>query len=118
VLAAAARIGRRELVAPLHLLTAADSRATGPTTWSPWTAALVGTLASRLDEALSPDVDGAGIAARGELVRATALARMQPATPFERSFIARAPLHESRPSSGGKDTAREKPPAARNPGVQ
>ena len=65
ILAAAARIGDRRLVAPLHLLTAADSRATGPSTWSAWTAALVGTLVSRLDAALSDEVDGAGIASHG-----------------------------------------------------
>ena len=47
VLQAAARVGRRELLAPLHLLTAADSLATGPATWSAWKAALVGTLVAR-----------------------------------------------------------------------
>ena len=51
-------------------LTAADSLATGRATWSPWTAALVGGLVSRLDAALSDDVDGAGLATRGEAVRA------------------------------------------------
>ena len=44
VLAARRAIGTPRLLAPLHLLTAADSRATGPATWSAWTAALVGTL--------------------------------------------------------------------------
>ena len=47
-------IGRRELVAPLHLLTVADSLATGPGAWGPWHDALVGTLVSRLDAALDP----------------------------------------------------------------
>lgn len=74
VLSTAMRIGRRELVAPLHLLTVADSRATGPEAWGPWQEALVGTLVTRLDAALSPDVDGAGLAARAEGVRAEALA--------------------------------------------
>ena len=60
ILRCAATVGRRELLAPLHLLTAADSIATGPATWTPWTDALVGTLVSRLDAALSPTVDGAG----------------------------------------------------------
>ena len=94
VLAAAARIGRRELLAPLHLLTAADSRATGPSSWTPWTAALVGTLVSRLDAALSPEVDGAGIASRGETVRAESLAMMSSAgtTAHEREFVEHATL--------------------------
>jgi [protein-PII] uridylyltransferase len=94
VLAAAARIGNRDLLAPLHLLTAADSRATGPSTWSPWTATLVGALVSRLDAALSDEVDGAGIAARGTSVRVEALARMSAAgtAPSELGFVNRAPL--------------------------
>ena len=87
VLAAAARVGRRDLLAPLHLLTAADSRATGPSTWSPWTAALVGTLVSRLDAALSDAVGAAGIASRGETVRADALSRMDLASDPERAFV-------------------------------
>jgi len=73
VLRTAARIGRRELVAPLHVLTAADSLATGPEAWGPWQQALVGTLVTRLDAALSPDVDGAGMATRAEAVRSQAL---------------------------------------------
>lgn len=73
VLQAASRIGRRELVAPLHILTIADSIATGPESWGPWQAALVGSLVARLDAALSPEVDGAGMATRGESVRREAL---------------------------------------------
>jgi len=94
VLAAASRIGRRDLLAPLHLLTAADSSATGPCTWSIWTATLVGTLVSRLDAALSDEVGGAGIAARAETVRADSLARMieAGASEPERSFVAHASL--------------------------
>lgn len=93
VLRCAARVQRRELLAPLHLLTAADSRATGPATWSAWTAALVGTLVSRVDAALSSDVDGAGVASRGETVRAEVLGCMSEATrPAERAFVASAPL--------------------------
>ena len=48
-------LGDRELVAPLHVLSVADSRATGPGAWTAWHAALVGTLVSRLDTALSSD---------------------------------------------------------------
>lgn len=94
VLATAARLGRRELIAPLHLLTAADSQATGPSTWSPWSAALVGTLVSRLDSALSDEVDGAGIASRGEAVRAESLELLAAAgaSAPERAFVAGAHL--------------------------
>jgi len=94
VLSAAARIGRRDLIAPLHLLTAADSRATGPSTWTPWTAALVGVLVARLDSALSEEVDGAGIAARGEAVRTGALELLGDgaATRAERRFVENAHL--------------------------
>ncbi len=94
VLAAAARIGDRELLGPLHLLTAADSRATGPSTWNSWSAALVGALVSRLDAALSDEVDGAGIATRGAAVRSQTLARMTAAgaSRAEQSFVAHAPL--------------------------
>jgi [protein-PII] uridylyltransferase len=94
ILAAAARIGDRRLLAPLHLLTAADSRATGPSTWSAWTATLVGALVSRLDAALSDEVDGAGIASHGAAVRDETLARMAAAgaSATERAFVASAPL--------------------------
>ncbi len=92
VLRCAARIGRAELLPPLHLLIAADSLATGPATWTPWTAALVGTLVSRLDAALAADVDGAGLAVRGEAVRAEALASLGDARGGEREFVSRAPL--------------------------
>lgn len=92
VLSAAARIGRRDLLAPLHRLTAVDSLATGPATWTPWTEALVGGLVARLDAALSEEVDGAGIASRGERVRAEALAACAPDHDAERAFIESAPL--------------------------
>jgi len=92
VLSAAARIGRRELLAPLHLLTAADSIATGPSTWTPWTEALVGALVTRLDAALSDEVDGAGIASRGEATRQAALAMLPSETDAERAFVESAPL--------------------------
>lgn len=92
ILRCAARIGRRDLVAPLHLLTAADSRATGPATWTPWMSRMLGTLVARVDSALSPDVDGAGVAAHGEMVRASALAGMRHSLDSERAFVEAAPL--------------------------
>lgn len=92
ILRCAARIGRRELVAPLHLLTVADSRATGPSTWTPWMSTLVGTLVSRLDAALSPDVDGAGLATQGERVRAETLTLLTKSRDSERAFVEAAPL--------------------------
>lgn len=92
VLRCAARIGRRELLAPLHVLTAVDSMATGPATWSAWTATLVGSLVSRLDAALSDDVDGAGLATRGEASRAAALTVMPVANDSERAFVETASL--------------------------
>jgi len=92
ILLVAARIQRRGLLAPLHLLTAADSLATGPATWSPWTATLVGTLVSRLNAALSDDVDGAGLATRGESVRAAVLAAVPTEADAQRRFVRDAPL--------------------------
>ncbi len=93
ILRCAARVGRTELLAPLHLLTAADSRATGPATWTPWTAALVGTLVARVDAALSESVDGAGLASRGQAVRdATLEAMSATGSADERAFVAQAPL--------------------------
>ncbi|NTW28590.1 MAG: HD domain-containing protein [Coriobacteriia bacterium] len=92
VLSAAARIGRRGLLAPLHLLTAADSLATGPATWSAWKASLVGKLVTRLDAALSAEIDGAGLAIRGEAVRGEALAALAVDDTLERAFISEAPL--------------------------
>ncbi|MBA4370389.1 MAG: hypothetical protein C0418_02285 [Coriobacteriaceae bacterium] len=90
VLAVAARVGERDLLPALHVLTAADSLATGPPAWTPWHAALVGTLVARLDAALSDSVEGAGIAVRGEKARSEALARIE--APGARSFLEAAPL--------------------------
>jgi [protein-PII] uridylyltransferase len=42
------RIGDRATLAALHLLAAADGRATGPVAWSSWTASLVGTLVTKV----------------------------------------------------------------------
>lgn len=92
ILHCAARIGRRGLVAPLHLLSAADSLATGPATWSPWVATLVATLVARVDSALTDSVDGAGIATRGEAVRADTLTTLAPDADGERAFVSQAPL--------------------------
>jgi len=72
LLRAASRIGREDLVAPLLALAEADSRATGPGSWTPWHAALLGELADRLGAALSEDVEGSGLAERAEGVRAEA----------------------------------------------
>ena len=92
ILSAAGLIGRRELIAPLHLLTAADSIATGPATWTAWMSTLVSALVARLDTALSDEVDGAGIASRATTVRAQAL-DLTPATlDAQRAFIEVAPL--------------------------
>ncbi len=92
VLAAAALVGDGSLLAPLHLLTAADTMATGPTMWTPWLDSLFGTLVARLDLALSPDVDGAGIAARASAVRDATLSALSPQLVAERRFVASAPL--------------------------
>ena len=72
ILAAAARVQERRLVAPLYLLTLVDSLATGPDAWTPWRAALVGDLASKVDAALA-DTDGASLTARAQSVRDAAL---------------------------------------------
>ncbi len=72
ILRVASTVRSRHLLPSLHLLTAADASATSPSAWSPWYASLVGTLVTRLDAALSDEVDGAGIAETGERVRAEA----------------------------------------------
>lgn len=94
VLSPAARLGRRELVAPLYALTEADLRATGPEVWTSWRAALLGDFAARLEDALSPDVDGAGIVAAAEATRAAALrsAASAGASRAVLSFAEHAPL--------------------------
>lgn len=48
----AAEVGDRETLACLHLLAAADGRATGPNAWTTWTAALVEQLAVAVRAAL------------------------------------------------------------------
>ncbi len=93
VLSIAERIGRRSLLPSLHVLTVADALSTGPAAWSSWQEALIGTLVSRVDAALSPEVDGAGLAKRGEEIRAGALTALTDGTPSEAGdFIEGAPL--------------------------
>jgi [protein-PII] uridylyltransferase len=96
VLRIAAKVPRDGLLAALYLLTKADSIATGPGTWSPWHAALVGELADRLTAALSTSVAGAGIAGQADSVREQALRALaagpEGSTPGPRDFIALAPL--------------------------
>ncbi len=92
VLRAAARIGRRDLVSPLHVLTVVDSMATGPSAWGPWQASLVGALVARIDAALSPEVDGAGLASRGEAVREEALSALDESRVALRRFVSSASL--------------------------
>ncbi len=93
ILQVARKVGRRELLAPLHILAVADSLATGPNAWGAWQEALVGTLVSRVDAALSPEVDGAGIVRSAEGVRAGTLAIL-PADADQAAldFVARAPV--------------------------
>jgi len=73
VLETAARIRDARLVAPLYQLSVADMRATGPDVWTPWRTARMGDLAAKLERALSPDVDGAGIVASAEATRVEAI---------------------------------------------
>ncbi|MDO8950118.1 MAG: hypothetical protein Q7V61_06325 [Actinomycetota bacterium] len=74
VLRTAARIGSRELVGQLYVLTAADSLATGPGMWDAWHASLVRTLVSRLDAAFADEIDGAGMLSSAGDVRRDAIA--------------------------------------------
>lgn len=94
ILRTAASIARRDLVAPLHLLTAADSLATGPANWSPWTAALVATLVTRLDAALSRDGGGPVLARRAIATRNAAVALWSAGSKdgAEATFIESAPI--------------------------
>ncbi|MHB1136098.1 MAG: [protein-PII] uridylyltransferase family protein [Coriobacteriia bacterium] len=94
VLAAAARIGDPALINPLFALTAADMRATGPDVWTPWRATLVAELANKLGDALSPDVDGAGIVRDAEATREAArtAALSRGASRAVLAFLEHAPL--------------------------
>lgn len=94
VLSTAARIGDRRLCGPLFELCAADMQATGPGVWTPWRASLVAELARKLEVALAPESDGAGIVAAARETRAVALRDAAsvgaPRTVIE--FISDAPL--------------------------
>jgi [protein-PII] uridylyltransferase len=57
--ALAAEVGDASTLACLHLLAAADGRATGPTAWSAWTGSLVQTLITKVDAVLD-EQDGNG----------------------------------------------------------
>jgi len=74
ILLTAARLGSRDLLGQLYVLTLADSLATGPGMWDAWHASLVRTLVSRLDAALCDGTDGAGLVASAEATRAASLA--------------------------------------------
>ena len=59
----AAQVGSRDMLASLHLLAAADGRATGPSAWTPWKAALVASLVTKVAavlESTNPDEVGDG----------------------------------------------------------
>jgi len=73
VLRTAARVGSRDLLGQLYVLTVADSLATGPGMWDTWHASLVRTLVSRIDAALGHETDGAGLVALAETTREAAL---------------------------------------------
>jgi [protein-PII] uridylyltransferase len=45
-------VGDRAMLATLHLLAAADGRATGPSAWTDWTAQLVATLVTKVGAVL------------------------------------------------------------------
>lgn len=94
VLAAAARLGDPHLIAPLYALTEADMRSTGPEVWTSWRAAVLGDFAAKLEDALSPDVNGAGIVAAAEATRSAALraASSVGASRAVLSFVEHAPL--------------------------
>jgi UTP:GlnB (protein PII) uridylyltransferase len=78
LLRTAAAVGRPDMLEWLYELTEADATATGPGSWTPWHAALVGELADRLAAALSEEVEGAGMADRAEIARTEALALLGP----------------------------------------
>jgi [protein-PII] uridylyltransferase len=81
-------------VSPLFALTAADMRATADGVWTPWRAALVAELARKIETALSPNVDGAGIVSRAGAIRAEAIrcALAVGASRTQLGFMEQAPL--------------------------
>lgn len=94
ILETAARIERREMASLLLLLTAADMTATGPDVWTTWRRALVTELARKVENAMSPDTDGAGIVHAAHACRedATRQALSEGASHAVLSFIETAPL--------------------------
>lgn len=61
-------VGGQGLLASLHLLSAADGLATGPTAWTPWKASLIHTLVTKVSAVLD-DTDPAAL---GDGAQATA----------------------------------------------
>lgn len=53
----AAEVGDLQLMRALAILTVADSRATGPTTWTAWKSTLVRTLTSRVLTVMGADIE-------------------------------------------------------------
>jgi [protein-PII] uridylyltransferase len=94
VLRIAARLGDRGLVWPLYVITAVDSLATGPDVWTPWRRTLVLRLARVLDDALSDQIAGAGIATTAEDVRMLAKALLSQVSDGERliPYLEAAPV--------------------------
>ncbi|MEX1176901.1 MAG: hypothetical protein WEB09_00435 [Nitriliruptor sp.] len=89
----AATVGDRSTLAALHLLAAADGRATGPTAWTDWTAQLVSTLVTKV-RAVFDEEPLEGVADGGELTvrEAIALAPELGADPEEvRAHLALSP---------------------------
>lgn len=60
----------------LLVLTIADMRATGPTVWNGWKAALLRDLYYRTEELLSGNAEGGGVAARVERAKEAAAAQL------------------------------------------
>ena len=78
----AARIAGRERLQMLYLLTVADSQATGPAVWTPWTATLVKELFFKVLHVLEGDA-AVGVAQPvGEEVEAPSLAAALPGRPL------------------------------------
>ncbi len=65
-------VGDPQLLRALALLTAADSRATGPSTWSPWKSTLVRNLTDRVlsllvgEDLIRGDIDDVALALEGQ----------------------------------------------------
>jgi [protein-PII] uridylyltransferase len=71
-------VGDRAMLATLHLLAAADGRATGPTAWTDWNAQLVDTLVTKVgavldEQPLDTVTDGSDITARDAIALSSEL---------------------------------------------